>query len=206
MNPDRKWAIVWFDRMDVPLKLSSPVLTAKHFILKTSKYNPACVSLIVVPADSPSLSPPLLRVIFSCPQDPPCARLSFSPPPLPHSLLFGSAAALEDAWHHGTVCTQEDDAKGKRVQRRAERRMSEEKGTRRLDKTIASFRFSPWVLLVHGRTRRFTWKWLAGRFSTSVDVPFRQRQACHQVIFYRCQMEKRNFHSVGKPMRQCLPS
>lgn len=83
MNPDRKIAVVWFDRGDMLLKLSSPVLTAKHFILKTSKYNPACVSLIVVPADFPSLSPPLPHAIFSCPQDPPCARLSFSPPPPP---------------------------------------------------------------------------------------------------------------------------
>ncbi|TWW67719.1 Very-long-chain 3-oxoacyl-CoA reductase-B [Takifugu flavidus] len=39
----------------------------------------------------------------------------------PHKL--GKWAALEDAWHHGVVCTQEDDTKGKWVQRRAERRM-----------------------------------------------------------------------------------
>lgn len=95
------------------LKLSSPAPTAKHFILKTSKYNPACVSLVVVPADSPSLSPSLPHAIFSCPQDPLCSRLS---PPPPLSLLFGSAAALEDAWHRGTVRTREDGTKGKWVQ------------------------------------------------------------------------------------------
>lgn len=42
--------------------------------------------------------------IFSCPQDPPCSCLSFSLLFfLLHSLLFGSAAALEDAWHLGGI-------------------------------------------------------------------------------------------------------
>lgn len=43
---------------------------------------------------------------------------------LPHSLLFGSAAALEDAWHLSIICTQEDHTKGRWVQQRADRQMS----------------------------------------------------------------------------------
>ncbi len=119
--------LVLFDWREHALSCKSffSVLTAKQFILKTTKNNPAYVSLIIVPADSLSLSPPLLCAIFSCPQDPPCSCLSFSLSSfLPHSLLFGSAAALEDAWHLSIICTQEDHTKGRWVQQRVDRQMS----------------------------------------------------------------------------------
>lgn len=46
---------------------------------------------------------------------------------LPHSPLFGSAAALEDAWHLSIICTQEDHTKGRWVQQRVDRQMSKKR-------------------------------------------------------------------------------
>lgn len=100
--------------MHSAVKAFFSVPTAKHFILKTTKNNPAYVSLITVPADPPSLSPSLLLVLFLVAPRIPHARVcQFLSSFLPHSLLFGSAAALEDAWHLSTMCTQEDHTKVK---------------------------------------------------------------------------------------------
>lgn len=93
--------------------LSPSVPTAKQFILKTTKNNPAYISLIIVPADSPLLSSALFLVAPRIPHV--CHFLSsffFLLLLLLHSLLFGSAAALEDAWHLGIICTQENHTKG----------------------------------------------------------------------------------------------
>lgn len=65
-------------------------------------------------------SPFFFSVLFLAAPRIPCALfVIFSHPPL----LFGSAAALEDAWHLSIVCIQ-DRTKWKWVQRRAERQMS----------------------------------------------------------------------------------
>ena len=99
------------------------VPTAKHFILKMAKNNLAYVSLIIVPADSPSLSSLLFSVLFLvAPRIPHVRVCHFLSCFLPLSLLFGSAAAPEDAWHLGIICTQEDHTKGTRAQQRVDRR------------------------------------------------------------------------------------
>lgn len=156
MNPDQKITIDWFDRADMLLKLSSPVLTAKHFILKTSKYNPACVSLLVVPADFPSFSPPLLHAIFSCPQDPRarvCHFLPPSPPPLPSVWLCCSPRGCLAPRHRVYSGRRHKGEMGAAESRKNEYK----KGPRRLHKTIASCRFSPWTfVLVRGMNRRIT--------------------------------------------------
>lgn len=91
--------LVLFDRREHALayKRLVSVPNAKQFILKTTKNNPACVFLINVPADSPLLFSVLFLV---APRIPHVCVSHFLSSFLPHSLLFGSAAALEDAWHH----------------------------------------------------------------------------------------------------------
>lgn len=103
--------------MHSAVKAFFSVPTANDFILKTTKNNPAYVSLNAVPADPPSLSPSLLLVLFLVAPRIPHARVcQFLSSFLPLSLLFGCAAALEDAWQLSTMCIQEDRTKVKRVQ------------------------------------------------------------------------------------------
>lgn len=61
-----------------------------------------------------SLSPFLSSVLFLVAPRIPCVRVChFLSSFHPHSLLFGSTAALEDAWHLSIICTLEDHTKGR---------------------------------------------------------------------------------------------
>lgn len=73
-------------------------------------------------------SPLLFSVLFLVAPRIPHAHVCHFPSSfLPLSLLFGSAAALQDAWHLSIMCTQEDHTRREWVQRRAERQMSKKR-------------------------------------------------------------------------------